>query len=342
MKKHTTFLVLALAMLFAYASAHAQQPTTGATGAQNPNSEANPANRTDANGQTTQQQNQQMATQPAQPPSQNTAKVGDSQLQTAVKDKLAADPAFANVQVAVDGGGTVTLDGTVNSGADKKKAKDAAKSVAGVRKVKENLKVTGKEGKNQPQSSSASGPGMAFMSAQDAAQGNASQNTSGSIAGNSQTSANPTSSAPQASTPEAGSMGQSGATPAAAGRDTVTLQKQIETSIKNDPSLTDSSVTVNVTDNAIDLNGTVGSNKAKLNAERIAQSYAQNKKVNDNLQVTGAGNSDLNNGHSAMSNGQPTTPSNANSNSNSTTPKGSSPQMPQQNPQDKGDQTTPR
>ena len=335
MKKHTMFLVLALAMVFAYASAHAQQPSTGATGAQNPNSSADPATRPDTNGQTTPQQNQQVATQPTPPPSQNTAKVGDSQLQTAVKDKLAADPAFANVQVAVDGGGKVTLDGTVNSSADKKKAKDAAKSVAGVRKVKENLKVNGKEGKNQPQSSSAAGPGMGFFAHQDAAQGNASQNTAGSIAGNSQTSANPTSSAAPASTPQAGGMGQTGATPAATGRDTLTLQKQIETQIKNDPSLTDSSVSVNVSESAIDLNGTVGSNKAKVNAERIAQSYAQNKKVNDNLQVTGAGNSDLNNGHSAMSNGQPTQPT-------STTPKGNSPQMPQQSSQDKGDQTTPR
>ncbi|ABF43477.1 Putative phosphoslipid binding protein [Candidatus Koribacter versatilis Ellin345] len=330
MKKHTMYLVLALAMMFAYASAKAQ------TGGQDPNS---PANRAETGTQTTQSQQVANPPKPTPPPSQNTAKVGDSQLQTAVKDKLAADPAFANVQAAVENG-RVTLDGSVNSNDDKKKAKDAVKSVAGVRTVKEHLKLSGKEGKNQPQSSSAAGPGMSFLSAQDAAQGNASQNTAGSIAGNSQTSANPSSAAPQTKAPEAGTMSQSGSSPTGRG-DTLTLQKQIETSIKNEPSLTDSTVNVNVSDNAIELNGTVGSNKAKTQAERIAQSYAQNRKVNNNLQVTGAGNSDLNNGHSAMSNGQPSTPSNA------TTPKGNSPDMPRDpnSPQqDKGDQnqSTPR
>lgn len=133
-------------------------------------------------------------------------------------------------------------------------------------------------------------------------------------------------------------MSQSGATPASGGM--TTLQKQIETQIKNDPSLTDSTVSVTVSENSIDLNGTVGSSKAKTNAERIAQSYAQNKKVNDNLQVTGAGNSDLNSGHSAMSNGTPTTPSSTPS--SSTMPKGDSSQMPQSDPQQQGDRTSPQ
>ncbi len=331
MKKHTMLAVLALAMMFAYASAKAQQPMGGSPGMggqqpgmQSPNNPNNPNNNPIDMGpnQQTQQQQQQ----------QNIPQVSDSDLQKAVKDKLASEPAFANVQAAVDKG-KVTLDGTVNSKDDKKKAKKMAQSVAGVRGVKEHLTISGKESpgsqSNQKQMSSGSGPGMAFLSAQDAAQGNASQNTAGSIAGNSQTSANPTNSAPQSGAPEAGSsMQQSGTTAASAGGDTLKLQKQIETHIKNDRSLTDSTVTVNVSENAIDLNGTVGSNKAKRNAERIAQSYAQNRKVNDNLQVTGAGNSDLNNGHSAMSNG-----------ATQGTPKGDSSQMPQSNSPDKGDQS---
>jgi len=330
MKKYTMFLMLALAMTFAYASANAQQPMGGQPGMQNPNnpnnpnspnSPNNPANRPDM---TQQKQQDQQA-------NANTAKVSDSDLQTAVKDKLASDPAFANIQAAVEQG-KVTLDGTVNSKDDKKKAKNAVKSIAGVRGVKEHLTISGKEGETAPKSSSASGPGMAFLSAQDAAQGNGSQNTAGSIAGNGQTSANPSSPAPQAATPEAGSMAQSGATPAGG---MTTLQKQIESSIKNDSSLTDSSVSVNVSENSIDLNGSVGSSKAKMQAERIAQSYAQNRKVNDNLQVTGAGNSDLSNGHSAMSNGTTATPS-------STNPPKDNSQMPQTNPQAQGDQTTPR
>jgi osmotically-inducible protein OsmY len=307
MKRHTMFLVLALAMMFAYASAKAQMggnPGGQQPGMQSPNNPNNPnstLNRPDmgAPDNSTNPQNQQ--------PNPNTAKVSDSDLQNAVKSKLASDPAFANVQAAVSNG-KVTLEGTVNSKDDKKKAKNAVKSIAGVRGVKETLIVSGKESEKAPKSSSAAGPGMSFLGAQDAAQSNASQNTAGSIAGNSQTSANPSSTASQTQAPEAGSMTQSGMTPAGASGDMTPLQKQIETSIKNNASLADSSVSVNVSENAIDLNGTVGSNKAKMDAERIAQSYAQNRKVNDNLQVTGAGNSDLNNGHSAMSNGPTTTP----------------------------------
>lgn len=314
MKKHTMFLVLGLAMVFAYASAHAQMTRTPGgmgqqPGMQSPNNPNNPNNPNDPNapGMGTQTQGQQNTQ--ANPP-----QVPDSQLQSEVKDKLAADPAFSQIQAAVNNG-KVTLDGTVNSKADKKKVKEAVKSIAGVRGIKEHLTVSGKDMNNAPKSSSAAGPGgMAFMGAQDAAQGNASQNTAGSIAGDSQTSANPSSAAPQQSAPESGGIGQTGTTPAVAGSNGSNLQKQIETSIKNDPTLTDSSVTVNVSENAVDLTGTVASNKAKMNAERIAQSYAQNRKVNDNLQVTGAGNSDLEHGHSAMSNGATTTPSSTNSN----------------------------
>ena len=331
MKKHTMFIVLALAMIFAYASAEAQRPmgSPAETGGQqpgmhSPNSPNNPNNQPVDMGPNQQTQQQQ----------QNMPQVSDSDLQDAVKTKLASDPALANVQAAVEKG-KVTLEGTVNSKDDQKKAKKMVQSIAGVRGVKEHLTISGKESpgsqNNQKQVSSGSGPGMAFLSSQDAAQGNASQNTAGSIAGNSQTSANPASAAPQSSAPEAGSMQQSGATSASAGGESLTLQKQIEMQIKNDRTLTDSSVNVMVSENAIDLNGTVGSPKAKINAERIAQSYARNRKVNDNLQVTGAGNSDLSNGHSAMSNG-----------ATQGTPKGNSSQMPQSDPQDKGDQTTPR
>ena len=330
MKKHTMFAVLGLAMLFAYASAQAQHTAGGTMGGQQPGMQS-PSNPNNPNARP----GTDMGPDAQQQANANTAKVSDSDLQNAVKNKLASDPAFANVQAAVDKG-KVTLDGSVNAKEDKKKAKDAVKSIAGVRGVKEHLTVSGSKD-SSPKSSSASGPGgMAFLSAQDAAQGSASQNTSGSIAGNADTSANPTSTAPQASAPEAGTMSQSGAAPAAGGM--MTLQKQIETQIKNDPSLTESTVSVTVSENAIDLNGTVGSSKAKTNAERIAQSYAQNKKVNDNLQVTGAGNSDLNNGHSAMSNGTQATPS------SSTMPKGDSSQMPKSDSQQQqqGDRTSPQ
>lgn len=254
------------------------------------------------------------------------AKVSDSDLQSAVRSMLGSDPAFANVQATVEKG-NVTLDGAVNSKEDKKRVKDEVKAIAGVRKVKEHLTVSAADNQARP-SASGSGPGMAMLNDQDSPQSGttANQNTAGSTAGNSQTSANPSSQSEPATAPEAGTMGsgQTGATPErhdgsvpqsdtaapTGAADTLTLQRQIQSAIKSDPSLTQSSVSVNVTDTAIDLEGTVANDGAKTTAERIAQSYAINRKVVNNLQVTGRGNSDLSPGQSSMSNGSAgTTPS---------------------------------
>lgn len=256
-------------------------------------------------------------------------KMSDSDLQSAVRSKLSSDPAFANVQATVENG-KVTLDGSVNSKEDKKRVKEQVKSVAGVKKVKEHLSLNAAENQAKP-TASGTGPGMAMLGDQDSPQSSAGsdQNTAGSTAGNSQTSANPSSQAPSATTPEAGSMGsgQTGTSPSqgdttampqsdnsassTSAGDTMTLKRQIESAIKNDPSLTQSTVNVNVTDEAIDLQGTVANEDAKTNAERIAQSYAVNRKVNNHLQVTGRGNSDLQQGNSSMSNSSTTSDDNS-------------------------------
>jgi osmotically-inducible protein OsmY len=84
--------------------------------------------------------------------------------------------------------------------------------------------------------------------------------------------------------------------------DNAAVQSQIESALRNEPALTSSHIAVNVTDSAIDLSGTVGSSKDKLSAERIAQSFGVNRKLNDKLNVTGHGHSDLAQDHSAMNN----------------------------------------
>ena len=81
-----------------------------------------------------------------------------------------------------------------------------------------------------------------------------------------------------------------------------TLQSQIENALRNEPALSNSHVTVNITAESIDLSGTVGSSKDKLAAERIAQSFDGNRRLNDNLMVTGHGHSDLAPDHSALNN----------------------------------------
>lgn len=259
--------------------------------------------------------------------------MSDADLQSAVRSKLSSDPAFANVQATVENG-NVTLDGTVASKDDRKRLKNEIKGVSGVRKVKENVNV-GSETQASP-AASGSGPGMAFMNQDSMQSGSGSdQNTAGSTAGNSDTSANPSSQTPSTTAPQAGSMGagQTGTTPSqntgatipqsdsatqTSSDDTLGLQRQIQSAITNDSSLAQSTVTVNVSDSTVGLEGTVSNQTAKMNAERIAQSYAGNRKVTNNLQVTGRGNSDLSPGESSMSNSGASSPSG--SGTSSTTP----------------------
>jgi len=80
------------------------------------------------------------------------------------------------------------------------------------------------------------------------------------------------------------------------------LQSQIENALGNEPALSSSHITVNVTAESIDLTGTLGSSKDKQAAERIAQSFDGNRKLNDNLTLTGHGRSDPAADHSALNN----------------------------------------
>ncbi len=80
------------------------------------------------------------------------------------------------------------------------------------------------------------------------------------------------------------------------------LQSQIQNALRNEPSLSNSHIVVNVTAEGIDLSGTVGSSKDRQAAERIAQSFDGNRKLTDNLMITGNGHSDLPPDHSAMNN----------------------------------------
>lgn len=81
------------------------------------------------------------------------------------------------------------------------------------------------------------------------------------------------------------------------------LQSRINDALRNEPTLGASHVTANVSDSGIDLSGTVGSAKDKQTAERIASSFDGNRKITDNIVVTGAGHSDLDPKHSALNNG---------------------------------------
>lgn len=81
------------------------------------------------------------------------------------------------------------------------------------------------------------------------------------------------------------------------------LQSRIDDALRNEPTLGASHVVSNVTDSGIELSGSVGSTKDKQTAERIASSFDGNRKLTDNVVVTGAGHSDLAPNHSALNNG---------------------------------------
>lgn len=119
----------------------------------------------------------------------------------------------------------------------------------------------------------------------------AAQNTAPSSAGQQTPSANSASTAATPAPPSPDTNSNAG------------LQSRINDALRNEPTLGASHVTASVTDSGIDLTGTVGSVKDKQTAERIASSFDGNRKLTDNIAVTGAGHSDLDPKHPAMNNG---------------------------------------
>lgn len=71
--------------------------------------------------------------------------------------------------------------------------------------------------------------------------------------------------------------------------DTATLQNQIQNALQNEPTLHNDNVNVSVTDSTIELSGAVQTGKEKQTAERIASSFAGNRRVKDRITVSGKG-----------------------------------------------------
>lgn len=92
-------------------------------------------------------------------PDSSATNQNDSNLTQQLQSKFSQDPAFANVQVSVTNHSAL-ITGSVASKADKKRAKDLAKSVGGVKHVKDQLTVSGSSapGSGSGSSSSDNGP----------------------------------------------------------------------------------------------------------------------------------------------------------------------------------------
>jgi len=146
----------------------------------------------------------------------------------------------------------------------------------------------------------------------------AASQTSGSSSGSSQTptqsqppsttnQAAPSTAAPTGTTPTTPEV-QTGPSTTSAPTTGGELQGQIQNALKNEPTLANDNINVSVTDNEIDLAGTVTTGKEKLTAKRIVQSFAGNRKVKDHLTVGGQENtrSNENPASSTGSNAKPT------------------------------------
>lgn len=65
------------------------------------------------------------------------------------------------------------------------------------------------------------------------------------------------------------------------------LQSQIQSALSKEPTLAGDSAHANVSGDTIELAGTVGTNKEKITATRIVQSYAGSKKLVNKLTISG-------------------------------------------------------
>jgi hypothetical protein len=84
---------------------------------------------------------------------------------------------------------------------------------------------------------------------------------------------------------------QSDASPVApldtGGMTSAELQARIEAALHSEPTLSGDALTVNVTDDEINVTGTVGSGKERTTASRIVQSFGENRKVKEKINVSG-------------------------------------------------------
>lgn len=232
----------------------------------------------------------------------------DGPLQQSVQRQLAADPAFAGVHAQAQDG-KVTLTGSVATKNDRYHAEDMVKSVPGVTKVKNHLQVT----TGEATSPSKPNPGGVAASTSPATSDSGSNSKAGQSAPQSSPSpqliawvqqpsdggarliyaslqeANAAPSQPNAPT-AAQSRTSAGAAPNSlpAGPSDSALQSQIESGIRNDPSLSSSQISIRVSGDTIELSGSVPTGKEKLTAERLARSYSIDRKVvDDKLTVAG-------------------------------------------------------
>lgn len=236
---------------------------------------------------------------------ENATATNDQALRTQIESQLAKDSGFQDLTVDVNHG-VATLKGRVASRADRDRAKNLVNRIRGVAEVKDFIQIGG--------ASSSAGSANGSNSASQAAASNNAGASSTTLANTSSTQSNATGQAAQnasasgsnqneakGANPESNGSTMPATTPSAAGgnisglpqSDIETgggtqgdaLQSEIENAYSKEPMLANSNVVVKVTASEIDLSGKAENAKQKETARRIAQSYANNRRVVDKITV---------------------------------------------------------
>jgi osmotically-inducible protein OsmY len=271
------------------------------------------------------------STTPAPKDAPSSANPADQALEKQIADQLANKPEFQYVKISVQNG-IVFLDGNVPTKIERNQAKSLVRGVNGVKKVKDRLILSGNgvTGPGIPVKTRATAQNNAvgITGNADSASANAAPTASPATGGTTGTALT-ANAAPPSSTAGAGtapttpsSTQRVSSRPAATSQpaappftltaeDPHTLAARITAALKRDPSLANDNVSVNVTDQGIEVIGNVNTGKEKVTAMRIAQSYATNAKVFDRITLAG-------HAPSANQNAQQTTPPQARNNTSPT------------------------
>lgn len=208
----------------------------------------------------------------------NSNQAVQSNIQSALRSEPSLSSTVAqNITVNVSNS-HVVLSGSVPNQSDKDKAQEVAEQKAAGMSVINNIQVSSSA--SAAAGSTAGGVSGAAGATAPSGSAQSSAGTSGNVGAAPSQSTN--SSASRDTTTEQGAP-TGGATSAQNATD---LKAQIENSLQKEQ-LT--GVVVDVTDEKVELTGTVPNGKDKQTAKRIAQSYAGNRKLVDHIKVTGQG-----------------------------------------------------
>ncbi len=136
----------------------------------------------------------------------------------------------------------------------------------------------------------------------------------------------------------AGQSSSASSTTGANGESVDQVKSDIKTAFSNEPTLSSSNITVDATSDTITLSGSAPSEKDRDEARRIAQSFAGNRKVVDNISVSGGAgagtSSDMNTNPSSNTGSSPnsTTGTTPNSNPDASTTTNQNPEQPNTTP----------